>query len=358
MHQTTPGRRVAALALLVAAGAAALALAAAARPPADAEDHGARDVRHARGRPHPRGPPGLPARQPVEPGRLEAAGPPRLRRRSSRRSGPTRPSTTTSTWASSSCRPTRRGSPVKLARLPERVRPGAVPAARQRADRELAARRQREPEGAARSRARRSRTSSANGTGDRHVHRRRPGEREALRVLAEHGATDEGWQASNEATFDLQTGALRPERWTSSDAAGLPIFPAVVRYDECARGHGRARDALHGAPDAPRLRAARHALGEPAAATQSYPRMGERFRLKADFDISGFPPHVQAILEGPEEATACSWPTTAATGWMSIAPDRAPRGPRDAAPREGLGLRGGGHRRARGRGRAEVSRRR
>src|SRR5262249_41839916 len=45
----------------------------------------------------------------------------------------------------------------------------------------------------------------------------------------------DGWQALQASTWDLRTGALRKERWTSADAAGLPIFPAVVRYDECAR---------------------------------------------------------------------------------------------------------------------------
>ncbi len=45
--------------------------------------------------------------------------------------------------------------------------------------------------------------------------------------------TDKGWEASNEASFDLNSNTLRPKGWTSSDAAGLPIFPATARYDEC-----------------------------------------------------------------------------------------------------------------------------
>src|SRR3954468_15822619 len=44
------------------------------------------------------------------------------------------------------------------------------------------------------------------------------------------------WQASNGAKFNLNTNGLRPAGWTSGDAAGLPMFPAIVRYDECARG--------------------------------------------------------------------------------------------------------------------------
>src|SRR5436190_16241678 len=48
--------------------------------------------------------------------------------------------------------------------------------------------------------------------------------------------TQSGWQASNGAKFDLNSNALRPAGWTSGDAAGLPMFPALVRYDECQRG--------------------------------------------------------------------------------------------------------------------------
>jgi hypothetical protein len=136
--------------------------------------------------------------------------------------------------------------------------------------------------------------------------------------------TDDGWQASNNATFDLKTGALRPERWTSADAAGLPIFPAVVRYDECERGMvGHAMRFT--------VRRSRRAYVLPAThwASQSLdsslPRMGERFRLRRDFDISGFPPHVQAILKGLQKHgmfvadNGSDW-------YMSIAPDRRLKG--------------------------------
>jgi hypothetical protein len=59
------------------------------------------------------------------------------------------------------------------------------------------------------------------------------------RMLYEFFATrraDDGWQAAQASVFDLKTNALRPDGWTSADAAGLPIFPAVVRYDELQRG--------------------------------------------------------------------------------------------------------------------------
>ena len=93
--------------------------------------------------------------------------------------------------------------------------------------------------------------------------------------------TDDGWQALQASTWDLRTGALRKERWTSSDAAGLPVFPAVVRYDECARG--LVEHAMRFT-----VRRTRRAYVLPAThwASQSrdpaHPRMGERFRLRRD----------------------------------------------------------------------------
>ena len=132
--------------------------------------------------------------------------------------------------------------------------------------------------------------------------------------------TDDGWQALQASTFDLRTGALRPERWTSSDAAGLPVFPAVVRYDECARG--MVDHAMRVT-----VRRTRRAFVLPAThwASQSrdpaHPRMGERIRLKKGFEIAGFPPHVQAVLKGLKKHgmfvadNGSDW-------WMSIAPDR------------------------------------
>ena len=73
------------------------------------------------------------------------------------------------------------------------------------------------------------------------------------------GKTGGGWQAGQASVFDLKTNTLRPDGWTSADAAGLPIFPAVVRYDEMQRGHGRARhagdgDARRGGHTSPRRR--------------------------------------------------------------------------------------------------------
>ena len=105
---------------------------------------------------------------------------------------------------------------------------------------------------------------------------------------------DAGWTASNEATFDLNSNALRPKGWTSSDAAGLPIFPAVVRYDECERG--MVEHALRFTVQRTRrefLYPATHQAGK--GSDPNVPAMGERFRLKANVDISSFPKHAQAI---------------------------------------------------------------
>jgi hypothetical protein len=107
--------------------------------------------------------------------------------------------------------------------------------------------------------------------------------------------TAAGWQAACEATFDLESNKLRPDGWTSSDAAGLPIFPAVVRYDELKRGE--IEHALRVT-----VRRSRRAYVYPATHFASHltdenlPRMGERFRLRKDFDTAKFSPAVRTIL--------------------------------------------------------------
>ncbi len=109
--------------------------------------------------------------------------------------------------------------------------------------------------------------------------------------------TDHGWQAAQCSIFDLKSNQLRPDGWTSTDAAGLPIFPATVRYDELQRG--LVEHAL-------RVTVVKTRRAYVAPAThfasphedENLPRMGERIRLKQDFDISGFSPQVQAILKG------------------------------------------------------------
>jgi len=109
--------------------------------------------------------------------------------------------------------------------------------------------------------------------------------------------TAAGWRATQASIFDLKSNALRPYGWTSTDAAGLPIFPAVVRYDELKRG--LVEHALRFT-----VRRSRRAYVAPATHFASrltdadLPRMGERFRLRKDFDLTGFSPEVRTILKG------------------------------------------------------------
>jgi hypothetical protein len=106
---------------------------------------------------------------------------------------------------------------------------------------------------------------------------------------------DGSWDAGSGAIFDLASHALRPAGWTSADAAGLPILPGLVRYDEVAAGE--IRHALRfTAPQTRRAYVwpARHFASD--LTDERYPPMGQRFRLKASVDISGFSPEVQVIL--------------------------------------------------------------
>jgi len=103
------------------------------------------------------------------------------------------------------------------------------------------------------------------------------------------------WQGDSGAIFNLLLNNLRPSGWTSADAAGLPIFPGLFRYDEIAAGE--IRHALRfTVPQTRRafVWPARH-YASSLTGTQ-YPPMGVRFRLRASFDISGFSPTNQIIL--------------------------------------------------------------
>jgi hypothetical protein len=136
----------------------------------------------------------------------------------------------------------------------------------------------------------------ANSTGDRHV----------IVVDKDRGKLYEmwnsykvgaGWHAGSGAVFDLNSNALRPAGWTSADAAGLPIFPGLVRYDEVmvnkAINHALRFTVAH----------TRHAYVYPARhfassnTSTNLPPMGMRVRLKASFNITPFPPEVQVILK-------------------------------------------------------------
>ena len=103
------------------------------------------------------------------------------------------------------------------------------------------------------------------------------------------------WKADSAAVWDLIANEQRPYTWTSADAAGLPIFPGLVRYDEVAAGaiHHALRFTLHYSKQAFTPPASHWApnSSDPLAAP-----MGMRLRLKANFDISSYPADDQVIL--------------------------------------------------------------
>jgi hypothetical protein len=109
------------------------------------------------------------------------------------------------------------------------------------------------------------------------------------------------WRVYSSARFDLRSNALRPAGWTSADAAGLAIFPGLVRWEEVVGGEiahairftaSRIWGRNNGQPYW--LWPARHWSG--SGTDPNTPPMGARFRLKASFDISGFDPRTQVIL--------------------------------------------------------------
>lgn len=104
------------------------------------------------------------------------------------------------------------------------------------------------------------------------------------------------WNADSGAIFDLKSNTLRPQGWTSADAAGLPILPGLVRFDEVAAGE--INHAIRfTVPQTRRAYVwpARHFASQLTGS--QYPPMGQRFRLKASFEISGYHPQIQVILK-------------------------------------------------------------
>ena len=121
-------------------------------------------------------------------------------------------------------------------------------------------------------------------------------DKDACRLYELYNARKSGgaWLAGSGATWDLQSNALRPAGWTSADAAGLPILPGLVRYDEAIAG--TIAHALRFTTDRTRtsyIYPARHQAGESSSA--SLPPMGLRVRLKASYDTSHFSPVARSI---------------------------------------------------------------
>jgi hypothetical protein len=104
-----------------------------------------------------------------------------------------------------------------------------------------------------------------------------------------------GWHAGSGAIWDLSSNALRPDGWTSADAAGLPITPGLARYDEVAGG--AIAHALRFTVPSTRqahIYPARHDAG--SGTSSSLPPMGLRLRLKANVSLAGFGPQARVIL--------------------------------------------------------------
>lgn len=132
-------------------------------------------------------------------------------------------------------------------------------------------------------------------TGDRHVLVLETDNCILYEVFSAYPQTNGSWQAGSGAIFNLKSNNLRPAGETSADAAGLPMLPGLVRYDEVLAGviNHAIRFTV------PKTRnsfvwPARHYASTYSAA--NYPPMGTRFRLKAGYDISAFPKEEQVIL--------------------------------------------------------------
>ena len=135
----------------------------------------------------------------------------------------------------------------------------------------------------------------APGSGDRHVLVLDNANCWLYELYSSYPQSDGSWDAASAAVWDLTADEQRPYTWTSADAAGLPIFPGLVRYDEVAAG--QINHAIRFT-----LQSSQAAFIPPAshwAANSTNPLaapMGMRLRLKASFDISGFSATNQVIL--------------------------------------------------------------
>ncbi len=135
----------------------------------------------------------------------------------------------------------------------------------------------------------------AESTGDRHVLVLDRDNCFLYELFSSYPQPDGSWNAGSGAIFDLKSHKLRLEGWTSADAAGLPVLPGLVRYEEVAAGE--IRHAIRFT--VPQTRRAYVWPGRHFASSlmdARYPPMGQRFRLRKDFDISGFSPANRVIL--------------------------------------------------------------
>lgn len=112
--------------------------------------------------------------------------------------------------------------------------------------------------------------------------------------------TKTGWTAGSGATWDLRSNALRPRTWTSADAAGLPILPGLLRWDEVDAGH--VDHAIRFTTNVTRrafIWPARHQAG--STNEVDYPPMGARFRLRGSFPLTGFSPQAITVINAMKQ---------------------------------------------------------
>ncbi len=134
-------------------------------------------------------------------------------------------------------------------------------------------------------------------TGDRHVLVIDPVRRKLYEMYYAFPNADGSWNAGCGAVFDLTSNKLRPETWTSADAAGLPIFPGLVRYDEAVLT-GQIRHALRFTVQLTQKAYIHPATHWASSSTNANrPPMGLRLRLKAGFNTATYPASVRPILQ-------------------------------------------------------------
>lgn len=114
-------------------------------------------------------------------------------------------------------------------------------------------------------------------------------------TFATRQASSGKWHAGSGATWNLAGNKLRPQGWTSADAAGLPILPGLLRFGEVRKGNvDHAIRFTTNVTDRRHVWPARHDAG--SVSDPSYPPMGARFRLKASFPISSYRADTQTVL--------------------------------------------------------------
>ena len=128
--------------------------------------------------------------------------------------------------------------------------------------------------------------------GDRHVLVLQEGSCKLYELYSAH-RSGAGWEAGSGAVFDLRSNALRPEGWTSADAAGLPIFPLLVRYPEVRSGQiDHALRVTVASTQRGYIHPATHFAS--SSSDPALPPMGLRLRLRASYSLAGF--HGESLI--------------------------------------------------------------